>query len=952
MTIHATFNPIGSTSPKDLIDNAQNLDYLILGPAHSYPDRRAVGRLSWAGIEASFAAAQLDRANRFDAFIESSGYDVIGDYVSQPVTFTERNQLMLKDGELWKPKASVALPYVTTGVWASEAASFVSVGDAALRQELAQTNGGTKVGWIQKGAGAVSRNIDSKLDESPITIEDYLPNIVYVEAPYGQAQINAATIIDDARDKATALARATGRPLRFKAKGYRCTKIWDIPSEINAEGVAVGQYLPTMHQGIAGGSYKPDANGTIFFMTGTGAKNQTALGITDCRTGGGVVANDSIKDPGYDDNYSLSSFYNNDANVTTGQAATPKLFSAAVRLGLGVQGCRLRNFRVMPSFKGIEGYRTGEIGLGDEWDVGLYVDNAAQNYFENVQVVGYWRMQGRLVRVGVTAAENVSGVTRASIEHNIFKGCVFTGQVGSEIRGADTHRVLGVGVDYIDVPWAANHPFNPTTINKRIRALTGPAFDFTGTAVVGGNLRLTGVTPTPAALPLTTSISPVATGNGVAMFTDDNCILSGLDHQSGNRATAAAMGAFRSARPSAALMISGYSLRGYRSPFTKIILQDDVAFQIHYATDIRLGPYLEIESKDANGLGLGARLISSPSETLNTRVPNPSGSVFRLEIDTLRNTSDGTDFRPINAFVPARFPAGNGYLLANQMTVSAIHDNIDNGRFIRPGVGTTAGIKQSNGGRALYYDDATGQCRSEKDLRLDSNNLLNSAGDIKIVTTGAALSLRGDIFNVLTSNGMTSNFRVDSVGWTPNSTDGVVSVGNPAHRMNTVFATTGTINTSDARVKTEVRPFTPDEIAAVKEIIGEIGMYKFLDAIAEKGDAARWHSGLTVQRAIEIFEAYNIDPFQNAFICYDKWDDEYDEWPAEFETVPAVIDHETGVELEPESKVITKEAGKTLNREAGDLYSFRNDQLALAMLAGVAATQRDLEERLCALESR
>ena len=169
MTIHATFSPIGSTSPKDLIDNAQNLDYLILGPLLSYPDRRGVNRLSWAGIEASFAAdqaqrnaehnsdqtrresefdadqsrresefysAQLDRSDRFDAFIESSGYDVIGDYASQPVTFTERNQLMLKDGELWKPRASVALPYVTTGVWASESPGFVSVGDAALRQEI------------------------------------------------------------------------------------------------------------------------------------------------------------------------------------------------------------------------------------------------------------------------------------------------------------------------------------------------------------------------------------------------------------------------------------------------------------------------------------------------------------------------------------------------------------------------------------------------------------------------------------------------------------------------------------------------------------------------------------------------------------------------------------------------------------------------------------------------
>lgn len=39
MTIQATFNPIGSTSPKDLIDNAQNLDYLVVAAGDVYSFR-------------------------------------------------------------------------------------------------------------------------------------------------------------------------------------------------------------------------------------------------------------------------------------------------------------------------------------------------------------------------------------------------------------------------------------------------------------------------------------------------------------------------------------------------------------------------------------------------------------------------------------------------------------------------------------------------------------------------------------------------------------------------------------------------------------------------------------------------------------------------------------------------------------------------------------------------
>lgn len=150
-------NPVGSTSPKDLIANAENFDLLSLGDAPSYPDRKGISRKSWKGMEegfdadqqrreSDFGASQTDRSDRFDAFIESSGYEVVGDYASQPVTLTERNQLMLKDGELWKPKPSTALPFSTTGAWASDSTMLVSVGDAALRQEMASLTGYRNVG--------------------------------------------------------------------------------------------------------------------------------------------------------------------------------------------------------------------------------------------------------------------------------------------------------------------------------------------------------------------------------------------------------------------------------------------------------------------------------------------------------------------------------------------------------------------------------------------------------------------------------------------------------------------------------------------------------------------------------------------------------------------------------------------------------------------------------------
>lgn len=948
MTIYATGNPVGSTSPKDLIDNAQNLDYLILGPALLYPDRRGVNRLSWKGIEASFAAAQAQRDLDFQAQMASMGYELPAMPYSAGLHIDRVTQLILKDGEFYRAKPGV-VPFITTGAWATDLTKLVAVGDASLRYELFLPDGSSKVSFLQEGSTA-KRGVDAKLKDVPIYIEDYLPGIVYIEAPYDQAAEDAATPVDDALDLALAIAKAQGRKVQMRAKAYKKLRGFSFNSEQNIEGVACGQWLPTMNQSIAGGAYAPDMNGTVFVMCGNGEKNIKVLGVTDCRSGGGVVANDNIKEPGFDSNYSLTSFYNDDANASTGAAATPKLFSVAAYAAPGVQGVVARNFRIMPSFKCLQGYVTGEVGYGALWDIGLYLDNASQNMFENVQVVGYWQVAGRLARTGLAGSENLSGKTRASIEHNTFTNSVFTGMVGSEIRGFDSHRVLAVGADYIDLPWAANHPFDVTALAGKIRSTTGIQYSFTGVAMAGSNLRLTGVSPSPSGLALTAGIIPAQTANGMAQWSDNNCILSGMDHQSGNRVTAAAMGAFRKTRPSSAFMMSGYTLRGYSSPGTKIIMQDDVAIHAHWAIDVIFGPKFEIESKDANGLGLGARVISSPPESLNSRVANPSGSVFRLKIDTLRNTSD-VDYRPVGALVPPRYPLGNGYLAASLLWVVSIHDGIDNGRFIRPGVGGSAGVKRSDGGLALYFDELTGHCRSTKDLRLDSDNLLNSSGSIKMVTAGSSLGLRSDIFNVFTSNGVTSNLRVDSTGWTPNSTDGVVNVGAPVHRMNTIYAATGSINTSDARLKTAVRPFTLAELTVAQLLLREIGMYQFLDATAEKGCDARWHVGMTVQRAIEIFEAHGLDPFRNAFVCYDEWDDQYDEWPAEYETVPAVIDQETGSEISPEARVMVKDASRTLNREAGNIYSFRNDQLALAMLAGVAETQRSFEARLAALEA-
>lgn len=186
------------------------------------------------------------------------------------------------------------------------------------------------------------------------------------------------------------------------------------------------------------------------------------------------------------------------------------------------------------------------------------------------------------------------------------------------------------------------------------------------------------------------------------------------------------------------------------------------------------------------------------------------------------------------------------------------------------------------------------------------------------------------------------------------SSDNSINLGSASLRFGTVYAGTGTINTSDAREKTSIAQFTENEINASIHLAQEIGTYQFLDSIETKGESARIHIGMTVQRAIEIMEGHGLDPFRYGFICFDEWQDEYIEHPAEYEQIdiPAVFD-ENGNEIEParyEQGNIIKEAWQEQTQKAGSRFGFRADQLLLFIARGQEARMKNIEERLALLE--
>ncbi|WP_404764680.1 tail fiber/spike domain-containing protein [Proteus terrae] len=101
--------------------------------------------------------------------------------------------------------------------------------------------------------------------------------------------------------------------------------------------------------------------------------------------------------------------------------------------------------------------------------------------------------------------------------------------------------------------------------------------------------------------------------------------------------------------------------------------------------------------------------------------------------------------------------------------------------------------------------------------------------------------------------------------------DGKFDLGQNGYRFKNVYATNGSINTSDERLKNNFLSIDDKEKKAAIEIKASIKKYKL-----NGGD--RIHFGVGAQTVINIMKINGLNPFEYSFICYDKWDDEYEEW--------------------------------------------------------------------------
>lgn len=169
------------------------------------------------------------------------------------------------------------------------------------------------------------------------------------------------------------------------------------------------------------------------------------------------------------------------------------------------------------------------------------------------------------------------------------------------------------------------------------------------------------------------------------------------------------------------------------------------------------------------------------------------------------------------------------------------------------------------------------------------------------------------------------------------TTDNEYSLGTPTKKWKDIYATNGTINTSDRNAKTCIKNIDDNILDAWDNV--SLISFKFKDAVEKKGDGARIHTGYIAQNIKEELAKHDIDACRYGLFCYNSWDAQEEKSHEEERT-----DEEGNIET---VKVIDTQA-----REAGETFGLRYTECLIVECAYLRKKNRELEDRITKLEEK
>ena len=236
---------------------------------------------------------------------------------------------------------------------------------------------------------------------------------------------------------------------------------------------------------------------------------------------------------------------------------------------------------------------------------------------------------------------------------------------------------------------------------------------------------------------------------------------------------------------------------------------------------------------------------------------------------------------------------GSGSIqLSSMPSVAMLLDYHDSGTTVAT-VRNTYGSTSASAELSLdsgFITFNTGTSFSER-MRIDSS------GNVGIGTSSpnATLDVNGAIHanSIDDGNDAGIRFAINRINPYFNGADrdNLVDLGNSGSRFDDIFATNGTIQTSDRNEKQDIEELSEAEQRVAVACKGLMRKFRWKDAVEKKGDDARIHFGIIAQDLQDAFTAEGLDAGKYAMFISTTWWETQTEVSA-VEAVDATYDEE------------------------------------------------------------
>ena len=196
-------------------------------------------------------------------------------------------------------------------------------------------------------------------------------------------------------------------------------------------------------------------------------------------------------------------------------------------------------------------------------------------------------------------------------------------------------------------------------------------------------------------------------------------------------------------------------------------------------------------------------------------------------------------------------------------------------------VGTT----DSSGNTAGHFFSPAGYQRGTRNGSIQILNRITTDGSIidfqKDGSNVGGIGTWGGGFYVGSPSGADAYLYFGNTYVAPSTTSGfrddAIDLGNASARFDDIYATNGTIQTSDRNEKQDIAALTSAEMLVAKRISPLFKTFRWKDKVAAKGDDARTHTGMIAQDVQAAFEAESLDAGDySMFISTTWWEHSFD----------------------------------------------------------------------------